>query len=92
MQCFNKYKIQNARAFVNKSLYYGNTVYVTLTVNCHKKYKQNFNLKIYLFLFIFINCFTMKILEKLRKLDAYPKTLEDFSIKTPSGAAGLYTY
>lgn len=32
----------------------------------------------------------MKILDKLRQLDAYPKTLEDFSIKTPGGAAGLF--
>lgn len=31
------------------------------------------------------------ILEKLRRIDAYPKTLEDFRIKTYGGAAGKLT-
>lgn len=30
----------------------------------------------------------MKIGDALRRLDAYPRTLEDFSVRTVSGAAG----
>lgn len=30
------------------------------------------------------------LLGKLRDFDAYPKTLEDFRVKTYSGAAGLF--
>ena len=30
--------------------------------------------------------------EKIRSLDAYPKVLEDFRIKTFGGAAGLLTH
>lgn len=29
--------------------------------------------------------------EKLRRFDAYPKTLEDFRVKTFGGALGLFT-
>lgn len=33
------------------------------------------------------------VVDKLRHFDAYPKTLEDFQIKTVSGAAGnVYVY
>ena len=31
-----------------------------------------------------------KLAEQIKKFDAYPKTLEDFRIKTFSGAAGSY--
>lgn len=30
----------------------------------------------------------MKLSEKLRQFDAYPKTMEDFSVKTYGGAIG----
>ena len=30
----------------------------------------------------------MKISDALRRLDAYPRTLEDFSVKSATGAAG----
>lgn len=31
----------------------------------------------------------MKLADALRRLDAYPRTLEDFSVRTVSGAAGI---
>ena len=34
----------------------------------------------------------MKIADALRRLDAYPRTLEDFSVRTVSGAAGNYLH
>jgi len=30
-------------------------------------------------------------MEKLKSFDAYPKTLEDFRVRTTSGAAGMLT-
>lgn len=32
----------------------------------------------------------MRIADVLRRLDAYPRTLEDFSVRTVSGAAGKF--
>ena len=32
-----------------------------------------------------------EIVNRLRQFDAYPKTLEDFRVKTFGGAAGVYT-
>ena len=32
------------------------------------------------------------LLDKLRQYDAYPKTLEDFQVKTYCGAAGEFDY
>jgi hypothetical protein len=39
-------------------------------------------------LVIFLMMSSSDILGRLRNLDAYPKTLEDFRIKTYGGAAG----
>jgi hypothetical protein len=34
----------------------------------------------------------MDILQKLKSFDAYPKTLEDFRVRTTSGAVGKYYF